>query len=530
MNLADLLSAAKELPQLLAGLSEDDARNLMKQAKAATSDKRFIPNPGAQTMALRSQAQIMMYGGAAGSGKTALSVGLMEDHLHGIIFRREASQTDGLEKYSKVLYAGQTNYNGVDLEHTWASGRSLKFAGLKHAGDWTKHAGRERDLMIFDEGGEFLEQQVASLMAWNRGPKGQRCRIVLPTNPPRSTDGAWVRKWFAPWIDPSFPEPAESGEIRWAYMVANAEGGVDPQWCDGPGSIVIRGEEYTARSLTFIRASLKDNPFRDTPEYRASLQSLPEPLRSQVLHGDFTAGTEDVEWQTIPSAWVQASQARWTPQPPVGIPMCAMSVDCALGGKDKAVTSRRHDGWYAPLDLVDGEKIKHGAQLGGHVMSLRTGNPPIIVDSGGGWGADCHAHLARNQLPVHSYYGVKPSMARTRDGLHGFFNIRSQAIWQFREALDPNQPGGSRIMLPPGARLVADLCAPRYDTEKGVIRVESKEKVCDRLKRSTDEGDAVVMCWHLGAKMPDSYHKWQGNSLPTNTGAKSLSSRIRGRR
>lgn len=531
LNLAELLNAAKDLPALLEGMPEAELREVAKAVKAQQGNRRFIPNPGPQTQALLSKAEIIGYGGAAGAGKSFLACGLAEEHQHTIIFRKDAGQVDGLVKTARLMYGDQTKYNGTDLEHTWPDGRTLKFAGLPLADSWAKHAGRERDAMIFDEGAELLETHPASIMAWNRGPKGQRCRMVFPMNPPRSTDGAWVRRWWAPWLDPSFPDPAESGEVRYACMVANAEGGVDMHWRPGPGQYDIEGETYTARSITFIRASLKDNPFRDTPEYRAKLQSLPEPLRSQVLYGDFQAGTEDVEWQAIPSSWVRQAQARWVPVPPFGIPMCAIGVDCALGGKDKAATARRHDGWYAPIDLVDGSSIKHGAELGGHVMSLRSGNAQIIVDAGGGWGADCIAHLARNQLPVHSYMGIKPSMARTREGLHGFFNIRSQAIWQFREALDPDQPGGSRIMLPPGARLLADLCAPRYDTKSGTIKVESKEDVCKRLKRSTDEGDAVVMAWHLGAKMPDSYQKWQGNSsLPTSTGTRSLSARIRGRR
>lgn len=532
MKLADLLKAAQDIPALIAGMPEADLLDLKKTVMQATGNRRFVPNPGPQTMAQLSSAEIIGYGGAAGSGKTYLSVGLAEEHMHSIIFRREASQADGIVKESKLMYSGSTRWvGGNENMHTWPDGRTLKIAGMQTADDWMKSAGRERDLIVFDEGAEFLEAQVSSIMAWNRGPKGQRCRMLLPMNPPRSSDGAWVRKWWAPWIDPAYPVPAESGEIRWACMVANPERTVDMHWQDGPGQYVIGGESYTARSITFVRASLADNPYRDTPEYRARLQSLPEPLRSQVLYGDFAAGTEDVEWQAIPSSWVRQAQARWVPHPPVGVPMCAIGVDCALGGKDKAVTARRHDGWFAELDSVDGRKIKHGAELGGHVMSLRTGDARIIVDAGGGWGADCHAHLARNQLPVDSYHGIKPSMARTREGLHGFFNIRSQAIWQFREALDPNQPGGSRIMLPPSATLAADLCAPRYDEKNGQIRVESKEDVCKRLKRSTDDGDAVVMCWHVGAKMADSYQKWQGDrSLPTNTGTRSLSARIRARR
>ena len=531
VNLADLLEAAqRDLPALINGMPEAELRKLAAAVKQATGNRRFIPNPGAQTTALKSAAEIMMYGGAAGSGKSFLSCGLAEEHQHTIIFRRDGGQLDGLIRASKELYSGLTRYvGGHEMMHTWPDGRTLKFAGMLLPDDWGKHAGRERDCFVFDEGGEFLEKQVSSLMAWNRGPRGQRCRMVFPTNPPRSSDGAWVRRWFAPWIDPNHPDPAESGEVRWACFVANKEDGVDPHWQEGPGEYIINGEPYTARSVTFVRASLKDNPFRDTKEYRASLQSLPEPLRSQVLYGDFSAGTEDVEWQAIPSSWVHAAQQRWTEQPPPGVPMCAIGVDAALGGKDKAAIARRHDGWYAPILTVDGKDIKSGRDLAGKVIAVRSGDARIIVDVGGGWGADCYAQLARQPgMPVDGYMGVRPGPGRTRDKQFSFFNLRSQVIWRFREALDPYQDGGSHVMLPPSARLVADLTAPRYDTKSGQMRIESKESVCDRLKRSTDEGDAVVMAWHVGDKMANSYEQWQANSSrPKVIPSRSLSARIR---
>jgi hypothetical protein len=525
---AVLASVAKELPTLLAQASPAELREWDKLSREATGNRRFVPNPGPQSLALRSAAEIIGYGGAAGSGKSYLAVGLAEEHKHTIIFRKDAGQVDGLVKASKEMYGDQTKYNGTDLEHTWTDGRTLKFAGLPLPDSWAKHAGRERDCLVFDEGAELIEQHPASLMAWNRGPKGQRCRIVFPMNPPRSSDGAWVRRWWAPWLDPQFPDPAESGEVRWALMVANAEGGIDMVWQPGPGQYSHKGETYTARSITFIRASLKDNPYRDTPEYRATLQSLPEPLRAQVLYGDFAAGTTDEEWQAIPSSWVREAQARWREVPPLNIPMCAIGVDAALGGKDKATIAPRHDGWYAPIKVIDGDKIKNGQQLAGEVMAIRTGTAQPVVDVGGGWGADCHGHLCANQVNSYPYMGVKESMARTREGHFQFKNIRSQAIWQFREALDPHQPGGSRIALPPSNRLVADLTAPRYDTKTGKLVVESKEDVCKRLKRSTDEGDAVVMAWHSGAKMVDSYEQWRKPQRQTSSiGGKPLSARIR---
>ena len=56
--------------------------------------------------------------------------------------------------------------------------------------------------------------------------------------------------------------------------------------------------------------------------------------------------------------------------------------------------------------------------------------------------------------------------------------------------------------------MVADLTGPTYTIENHVIKVESKEKVCERLGRSTDKGDAVIMAWFEGAKDSNSAFEW----------------------
>ena len=55
---------------------------------------------------------------------------------------------------------------------------------------------------------------------------------------------------------------------------------------------------------TFIPSRVTDNPYLMATGYISTLQSLPEPLRSQMLKGDFEAGTEDDPWQVIPTQWV----------------------------------------------------------------------------------------------------------------------------------------------------------------------------------------------------------------------------------
>ena len=79
-----------------------------------------------------------------------------------------------------------------------------------------------------------------------------------------------------------------------------------------------------------------------------------------------------------------------------------------------------------------------------------------------------------------------------------FVNKRAEAWWRFREALDPDQEGGSPICLPPDAGILGDLTAPRYELMPRGIKVEAKVEVKKRLGRSPDDGDSIVMAWSEG--------------------------------
>src|SRR6476661_8501015 len=51
---------------------------------------------------------------------------------------------------------------------------------------------------------------------------------------------------------------------------------------------------------------------------------------------------------------------------------------------------------------------------------------------------------------------------RRRMASSAFANKRAEVWWKFREALDPDQPDGSAIALPPDPELRADLCSPTW--------------------------------------------------------------------
>lgn len=508
------------LEKIIAVIAERPKEEQSKLIEGVQETKKagllWVPNPGPQTHAYLSKADIILFGGAAGGGKSDLLVGLAaQEHKRAIIFRRELSQTDGLEARGKEIISNAAQFNAVDKEWTWEDGKNLKLAGIKQPDDWIKHAGRERDFMGYDEAGEFLKTQVASLLAWNRGPEGQRCRLVLASNPPRTQDGAWLLEWFAPWLDRAYPEPALPMELRWACFEAG-----DPVWREGPDDfLIVDGVSHRPLSVTFIPASLADNPERNTDEYRARLQSLPEPLRSQLLYGDFNIGLQDAANQCIPTAWVMEAQKRWKPVKPEDVPMCMMGVDASGGGDDPMIIASRYDGWFAELVEIPGKSIpmdRIGPWCAGQVVSYRRDNAHVIVDMGGGFGGSLYDHLKHNGVQTHAFKGAEATAKRSRDGQLKFVNKRSAAYWLLREALDPGQPGGSPVHLPYDKQLLSELACATFEVTPHGIKLEPKDKVKERLGRSPDRADAVVMAWFEGPRMLTDALVWADKKLSKN--------------
>lgn len=514
-------SALNELLGLLEKRPAAAKREFVQQAHAVTKE-RWVPNPGPQTDAYLSDADILLYGGQAGGGKSQLMLGWgVNEASSGIIFRRELTQTDGLENDGKKII-GQRGWNGQDHEWTFGDGRTLKLGGMRDANSWMAHAGRERDFYGFDEAGEFLEIQVASLSAWLRAPPGKRTRVVLASNPPRTSDGYWMLDWFGPWIDEEHPlYPTEPGKLLWACYVS----GADPDqpgtmyWVEGPGEYIIDDEPRTAKSYTFIPASLEDNPFRNTPEYRAQLQNLPEPLRSQLLKGDFKAGLADQAYQVIPSAWVRAAQRRWKPEPPDQIPMCAIGVDPSGGSTDDMTMAPRFDSYFARIIKVPAKNIPEGkvsTHQGGLIIAERRDGALPVIDMGGGYGGGIYNHLNDNEIECYPYKGAEATTRRTEDKKFTFWNVRAAAYWALREALNPDQPGGSPVQLPPDKRLLAGLCAPTYKITARGIQITPKTKnegtgekgILEILGWSPNEADAVVMANWAGPRMSTHALEW----------------------
>lgn len=442
-------------------------------------------------LAYKSHAHYLFYGGAAGGGKTDLMLGLAgTQHLSSIIFRRDAKQLQKIEKRALQLFGQVGDYHGSDMVWTikdrGGAIREIELAGVHDLGDEQKYMGWPNDLKGFDEVSHFTEYQFRFLSGWTRTTvPGQRTRVIAAGNPPTDAEGDWVIRFWAPWLDPQHPNPAKPGELRYYTTI-----GDDDVECADDTPFEHKGEIIYPKSRTFIPALLSDNPYQNTADYRGVLQSLPEPLRSKLLKGDFTAGREDNAWQIIPTAWVLQAQERWKQQKKPSAPLNKVGVDVARGGEDKTVITPRYGTFFGEQTVKPGESTPNGGAVVALALQVRGGSKCTINVDGIGVGTSVVDLLHNLQIPVTSMIGSEHSDATDRTGTLTFYNKRAEWWWKLREALDPEL--GDFLALPPDRELLADLCAPRYKVTASGIQVERKEDVVKRIGRSPDKGDSCV--------------------------------------
>jgi hypothetical protein len=348
----------------LAGMGEDERKEAEDIALSATAAMVWVPNPGPQTEAFFSQADETFYGGQAGGGKTDLAVGLtLTEHKRSLILRRINKDALKIVPRFEQILGHRDGYNG-QLQRWRLGDKQIDIAGCEQESDKQRFKGDPHDLIVFDEGTDFLESQYRFIIGWNRSTDaGQRCRVLVTSNPPTTSDGLWVIRYWGPWLDPTHPNPAKPGELRWFTTI----GGEDVE-VDGQGPHVIPGEPVPvmARSRTYLPASLADNPDLARTNYASVLAGLPEELRRAYRDGDFSVGLRDADFQVIPTAWVIAAEQRWTPAGSKGLAMTAMALDPAGGGRDSAELAPRYGGWYAPLISAKGAETADGSATAGH--------------------------------------------------------------------------------------------------------------------------------------------------------------------
>lgn len=492
-----------DLRELLSALSPEELAEFDDLLRAGAP---WTPTPGPQTMAVASEADVLGYGGAAGGGKTELVLGLsLTQHRRIAIFRRVGTELLAINDRIAEILGTREAYNARD--GVWRIVRfdgvhqQIELGAFPNAGDWERYRGRPHDLLCFDEATTMPEEPVRFLLGWLRTTTpGQRCRCVLTFNPPTSAEGRWVVPFFGPWLDPKHPNPAAPGELRWFATVGQRDLEVPdsrPFVLDGERIVydfdpAAHGVADIIRPLsrTFIPSRVADNPHLVGTGYLRQLQGLPEPLRSQLLYGDFQAGVEDDAFQVIPTAWVDAAVARWRPltrRPQ----MISLGVDVARGGKDSTVLVSRHFGeWFDHPAEVPGTATPDGQTVAGHAIARVRDGAPIHLDVIG-VGSSPYDHLVASGAHVFGIDVGAKAPGSDRSGVLQFGNYRAWLWWKAREMLDPANNYGLR--LPPSKRLTAELTTPRWFVRGGRIYVQPREELVAKLGRSVDCASAFLL-------------------------------------
>lgn len=471
---------------------------LLAALPAWMPDTRNVP----QCQAFESEAFETLYGGAAGGGKSDLLLGLARtEHRRSLLLRREFPDLErSLISRSMEFYGDKKAYNSS--KHVWQiDGRRIEFGHMERIGtpqepgDEESYASAPYDLIAFDQVEQFTEYGYIFMISRARSTdKGQRVRVVSSANwVGENLD--WIIKRWAAWLDPGHPNPAKPGELRWYYKFKGDE--QERAAADGT-TIWDEGAQdwVTPRSRTFIPAGLKDNPYLPE-EYKATLQLLPEPLRSALLYGDLHSTMIDDAYQVIPRAWVKAAMARWEANPPAEEADKPLVIGCdvARGGDDKTVNAPRRGRWFDKLQKYPGKSTPDGDSVVSllRMLIIKGGTINIDVIGVGASAYDIGSKDRGDQkrLKMFPINFAEKSTATDRSGTLKFINKRAECYWKFREALDPKD--GDDLMLPPDPELEADLCAPRWSMQTNGVKIESKEDIKNRIGRSPDCGDAVVL-------------------------------------
>lgn len=492
-----------QIDHILATTDKGELSSLLLQAQGL-----WIPLEGSpQRQAWDSQADVCLYGGAAGGGKSDLAIGLLlTQHQRTLYIRKEGKQLQPVYDRIADILGHREGFNSQTGIWRLPDSRQGQFGGVLKPGDETSYQGNARDLLVLDEVANIPEVQVRFLMGWVRSTDPhQRCRTLMCSNPPTAAEGEWLIEYYAPWLKENHPRKAEPGELRWFATVNGKDIEVDSKrtfiW-DPDRKIAVYDYPSTApvldiiqpQSRTFIPSKISDNPFLMETGYKSTLQALPEPLRSQMLYGDFLAGREDDTRQVIPSSWVERAMKRWEEKRDPGV-MISQGVDVSRGGRDASIIANLYeDDWFDKLVELPGHAVPDGPTLGTEILLGRRNGAPVHVDAIG-VGTSVVDFLVGQDVQVHPHTGSEACEGRDITGVFRFKNMRAYIYWMFRQALDP-QYRKHWIALPPDDMLKADLCAPTFKVLEGnVIQLLPKDQLVAKLGRSPDKGDAVTMAW-----------------------------------
>lgn len=337
--------------------------------------KVLRPQKGPQEDFLSTPADICIYGGAAGGGKTfALLLGplrYMNVRKYGcVIFRRNFNQIyaeGGLWDEAMNMYYGIPGAYPRKSMNLWQftdkNGRAtakVSFAHIERDEDVHKWQGSQICAICFDELTHFSEKTFFYMFSRNRSTCGVKPYIRATCNP---DPDSWVAKFIEWWIDndTGYPIKERSGRIRW--MIRRDE---IIYWADSKEELWERFDLQTEeerdepKSVTFIASSVFDNQelLKVNPGYLANLKAMAEVERERLMKGN---------WKIRPAAGLYFKRNQ------IGeiLSTVPADVDRWVRGWDLAATSEDENGEAAFTAGVLMGKRKNGRYVIADVVNVR---------------------------------------------------------------------------------------------------------------------------------------------------------------
>lgn len=440
-----------------------------------------------------------------------LAVSPLSPHRQSIMFRSTYGEHKQIVDRVRSLYSDNKSvvfkagsamrFEGLPNRKVFEFGSVMNFAAAQ------KYKGRAHDLKLFDEVSDIDYSVYTFLIAWARSTDNVRVRIVSAGNPPTSSKGEWVIRRWAPWIEPSYPNPATPGELRYFATLDGIDTEITPAVSEdgaiGKPFDFTNAEGVTKivkpMSRTFVPALLGDNPYLKDTDYESIIMGMPEPYRSQLLYGQFMISSTVDPWQVIPAKWIQHSvKAHKSLEDDIKANRYSnvvFGLDVSEGANDQSALLKLVNGRY--VEWIIYFKISDLMKQADLVYSKvrEHHDAPIAIDAIGA-GLGLASRLKQLGLKVHPIKVSQKSRAKDATGHFSFMNLRSEMIWRLREGFNPEQP--NFIVIPDERSLIADLGSMNYElTQYGVIRVQSKDEIRAKLGRSPDGADALYMARYL---------------------------------
>ena len=270
---------------------------------AATLEIRPQPK---QLEFLSSPADIAIYGGAAGGGKSwalllePLRHVLKRHNFPVVLFRRQltdAKKPGSTWDQMGNIYprVGGTPRIG-NLEYRFPQGGTVTIGHLDNDATVHNWMSAEIPLFLFEELTHFTRLQFFYMLSRNRSMSGVAPYVRATCNPDADS---WVAEFIAWWInqDTGIAIPERSGVLRWFARLDDKL-----FWADSREELMDQFPESMPLSVTFIYADLNDNQILKVgdPSYRSKLLAMPRVERERLLGGN---------WKIRPSAGLYFQRA-----------------------------------------------------------------------------------------------------------------------------------------------------------------------------------------------------------------------------